>query len=103
MIGDIIISLARGRKDKVNGTGRWHFMKNRYGADGLTFGSKIDTSNGKIDIYETPLDDDEEGDIKPVNAYSNVKTIETIFNKSFLNSIEANSIYYIYNYNNKNL
>ncbi len=57
MIGDIIISLARGRKDKVNGTGRWHFMKNRYGADGLTFGSKIDTSNGKIDIYETPLDD----------------------------------------------
>ena len=74
MIGDIIISLARGRKDKVNGTGRWHFMKNRYGADGLTFGSKIDTSNGKIDIYETPLDDDEEGDIKPVNAYSNVNT-----------------------------
>jgi len=74
MIGDIIISLARGRKDKVNGTGRWHFMKNRYGADGLTFGSKIDTSNGKIDIYETPLDDDEEGETKPVNAYSNVNT-----------------------------
>ena len=74
MIGDIIISLARGRKDKVNGTGRWHFMKNRYGADGLTFGSKIDTSNGKIDIYETPLDDDEEGDTKPVNAYSNINT-----------------------------
>jgi len=74
MIGDIIISLARGRKDKVNGTGRWHFMKNRYGADGLTFGSKIDTSNGKIDIYETPLDDDEDGETKPVNAYSNVNT-----------------------------
>jgi len=74
MIGDIIISLARGRKDKVNGTGRWHFMKNRYGADGLTFGSKIDTSNGKIDIYETPLDDDEEGDIKPVNAFTSVNT-----------------------------
>ncbi len=28
MIGDIIISLARGRKDKVNGTGNWHFIKN---------------------------------------------------------------------------
>ena len=72
MIGDIIISLARKKKDKVNGTGRWHFMKNRYGADGLTFGSKIDTSNGKIDIYETPLDDDDEEDSRPVNSYSNV-------------------------------
>ena len=74
MIGDIIISLARGRKDKVNGTGRWHFMKNRYGADGLTFGSKIDTSNGKIDIYETPLDDDEDGESKPVNSFTSVNT-----------------------------
>ncbi len=46
---------GRKKKDKVNGTGRWHFMKNRYGADGLTFGSKIDTSTGKIDVYETPL------------------------------------------------
>jgi hypothetical protein len=76
MIGDIIISLARGRKDKVNGTGNWHFIKNRYGADGLTFGSKIDTSNGYIDIYDTPLDDEytseTKGANKPVNQYSNV-------------------------------
>ncbi len=74
MIGDIIISLARGRKDKVNGTGRWHFMKNRYGADGLTFGSKIDTSNGKIDIYEKPLEDDDDGGSRPVNSFSDVNT-----------------------------
>ena len=59
MIGDIIISLARGRKDKVNGTGNWHFIKNRYGADGLTFSSKINTANGFIDIYDQPLDDEE--------------------------------------------
>lgn len=59
MIGDIIISLARGRKDKVNGTGRWHFIKNRYGPDGLTFRSKISTSNGYIEIDEQPLDDEE--------------------------------------------
>jgi hypothetical protein len=58
MIGDIIISLARGRKDKVNGTGNWHWIKNRYGADGLTFSSKINTSNGYIDISEQPMDDD---------------------------------------------
>jgi replicative DNA helicase len=72
MIGDIIISLARKRKDKVNGTGRWHIMKNRYGADGLTFGSKIDTSNGHIDIYSTPLEDDEESPRSSNNDYSNV-------------------------------
>jgi replicative DNA helicase len=58
MIGDIIISLARGRKDKVNGTGNWHFIKNRYGPDGLTFSSKINTKNGYIDINNQPLDDD---------------------------------------------
>jgi replicative DNA helicase len=60
MIADIIFSLARKRKDKVNGTGRWHVMKNRYGTDGLTFSSKIDTSNGKVEINDTPLDDDGE-------------------------------------------
>lgn len=68
MIGDIIISLARKRKDKVNGTGRWHVMKNRYGADGMTFGSKIDTSNGKIEIYDTPLDDEDDN----IDPYSGI-------------------------------
>lgn len=75
MIGDIIISLARGRKDKVNGTGNWHFIKNRYGADGLTFGSKINTANGYIDIYDQPLDDEEfeaKGKNKKTNDYSEV-------------------------------
>lgn len=59
MIGDILISLARSKKDKIKGTGRWHIMKNRYGADGLTFASKINTANGKIDIYDVPLDEEE--------------------------------------------
>lgn len=64
MIADILISLARGRKDRISGTGRWHIMGNRYGADGLTFGSKIDTSTGYIEIYETPLDDEDEEETK---------------------------------------
>ena len=78
MIGDIIISLARGRKDKVNGTGNWHFIKNRYGADGLTFGSHINTSTGYIDIYDQPLDDEDTSDLKgknkAVNSFSDVGT-----------------------------
>ena len=76
MIGDIIISLARGRKDKVNGTGNWHIIKNRYGADGLTFGSKINTAHGYIDIYDQPMDDDDttevKGKNKAVNSFSEV-------------------------------
>jgi replicative DNA helicase len=77
MIGDIIISLARGRKDKVNGSGNWHIIKNRYGADGLTFGSKISTSNGYIDIYDQPLDDEafetnSKGNNKQTNQFSEV-------------------------------
>ena len=76
MIGDIIVSLARGRKDKVNGTGNWHFIKNRYGADGLTFGSKINTANGYIDIYEQPMDDNEfqtnKGSNNKANNFSDV-------------------------------
>lgn len=56
MIGDIIISLARGRKDRLNKTGRWHIMGNRYGVDGVTYNSIIDTSTGYIEIDEEELD-----------------------------------------------
>ena len=62
MIGDIIISVARRKKDKVRGTGRWHIVKNRFGADGLSFNSTIDTANGKIIINDTPSEDEDEND-----------------------------------------
>jgi len=55
MIGDIIISLARKHKDKIEGTGRFHIMKNRYGDDGLTFSSKSDNANCYIEISDQPL------------------------------------------------
>ena len=46
MITDFCLSLSRKAKDKINGTGRFHVMKNRYGMDGLTFGVEADTSTG---------------------------------------------------------
>ena len=52
MITDFAMSLSRSHEDKENGTGRWHVMKNRYGADGMTFNSVMDTSIGKIEINE---------------------------------------------------
>jgi replicative DNA helicase len=50
MITDLSISLSRKKEDKVNGTGRLHIMKNRYGMDGLTFQVDVNTSNGHISI-----------------------------------------------------
>jgi replicative DNA helicase len=50
MITDLSISLSRKKEDKVNGTGRLHIMKNRYGIDGLTFKVDVNTSNGHISI-----------------------------------------------------
>ena len=50
MISDFAVSLSRKTEDKENGTGRFHIMKNRYGADGLTFNTIMDTSIGKIEL-----------------------------------------------------
>lgn len=57
MIADFAMSLSRKRQDKVNGTGRVHIMKNRYGMDGMSFGATIDTSVGRIKINSDELDE----------------------------------------------
>jgi hypothetical protein len=59
MIADFAMSLSRQKKDKVNGTGRFHIMKNRYGTDGMTFNVAVDTSTGHIEII-SEMDDDED-------------------------------------------
>ena len=51
MVADFIISLSRKIEDKLAGTGRWHVIKNRFGPDGITLPSKMNTSNGQIHIY----------------------------------------------------
>ncbi len=51
MVADFIISLSRKVQDKLAGTGRWHVIKNRFGPDGITLPSKMNTSNGQINIY----------------------------------------------------
>lgn len=56
MICDFIVSISRKLQDKVNGTGRWHIIKNRFGPDGMTFPSKMNTFTGHVDIYEPSSD-----------------------------------------------
>ena len=60
MITDVCISLSRKRKDKVDGTGRFHIMKNRYGMDGMTYNVKADTSTGHFEVSEHIEIDDED-------------------------------------------
>lgn len=50
MVIDFGMSQSRLRKDKTEGTGRFHIMKNRYGMDGMTYFAQIDTSTGHIII-----------------------------------------------------
>jgi replicative DNA helicase len=57
MITDVCISLSRKKADKVNGTGRFHIMKNRYGIDGLTFGVEADTATGHFIVKDYNPDD----------------------------------------------
>ena len=77
MITDVCISLSRQRKDKVEGTGRFHIMKNRYGMDGLTFGVKADTSTGHFEVsndlyYEGEDDSDTKPSPPQTNSFSGI-------------------------------
>jgi len=85
MIADFIMSWSRKRKDKASGTARMHIMKNRFGQDGMTYGAKINTSNGNIQIENLELGEEElsnsSDQMKPVNK-SNFSIDEKQYLKS---------------------
>ena len=85
MIADFIMSLSRKRQDKVNGTGRMHIIKNRFGSDGMTYGAKINTSNGTIVIEPNELGEEEFTTSSPQSksiSKSNFSTDEKQYLKS---------------------
>ena len=53
MIADFVLSLSRKIEDKVANTGRVHIIKNRFGPDGLTFPTMMNTAIGQIAIYDS--------------------------------------------------
>lgn len=59
MTADFAMSLSRKRQDKVNGTGRIHIMKNRFGGDGMTYAAKVDTKCGSIEINKDEMNEDD--------------------------------------------
>ena len=71
MISDFAMSLSRKKEDKVNGTGRFHIMKNRYGMDGLTFSVIADTSTGHFTVSEYQEKDEETSTFSKPKSKSN--------------------------------
>jgi replicative DNA helicase len=76
MITDVAISLSRKRQDKVNGTGRFHVMKNRYGMDGMTYSAKVNTSNGHIEVLGEFDQDDESTQSSQINNFNTFDTFD---------------------------
>ena len=86
MITDVCISLSRQRKDKVEGTGRFHIMKNRYGMDGLTFGVRANTSTGHFEVSNDLYIEEESPQQPPQNIFdSGIDNFECVKNKFDLN------------------
>ena len=92
MITDFCLSLSRKAKDKVNGTGRFHIMKNRYGIDGLTFGVKADTSTGHFEVHDYDPDEEFENEVSNPSNNKSYGDFDT-FDKQALKSkfFELNS------------
>jgi len=89
MVTDVAISLSRKRQDKVNGTGRFHIMKNRYGIDGLTFAVKADTSTGRFEV-STYIEDDEEISTPPqTNSFREINSLDKALMKQRFFELET--------------
>ena len=52
MTADFVMSMSRKVEDKIANTGRFHVIKNRFGIDGVTYPSKINTNIGVVKIHE---------------------------------------------------
>jgi archaellum biogenesis ATPase FlaH len=68
MIADFVISVSRKVEDKIANTSRFHVIKNRFGIDGITFPSSMNTSIGNIQIYEATTQSGKEVQSKMNNS-----------------------------------
>jgi len=75
MTGDLILSLSRKMEDKAASTARIHIMKNRFGADGLTFPTLFDSSNGNIQVFDPSTREGIEVQQKMSSAEDTVKNV----------------------------
>ena len=84
MITDFCMSLSRKKEDKVNNTGRFHLMKNRYGMDGITFGLDADTSTGHFVVKDEYVEGEEDENFTPSSKSNKFDTDVDTFDKQLL-------------------
>ena len=84
MITDFCMSLSRKKEDKVNNTGRFHLMKNRYGMDGITFGIQADTSTGHFVVKDEYVEGEESDNLSPSSKSNKFDTDVDTFDKQLL-------------------
>ena len=84
MNADFIMSLSRKAKDKINNTARVHIMKNRFGSDGLTFPSKMDTNTGTIEVYAASSSD---GIIASKESASGAEMEKQMLHKKYMDTM----------------
>ena len=78
------MSLSRKKEDKVNNTGRFHLMKNRYGMDGMTFGVEADTSTGHFVVKNEYFEGEESETLTPTTRSNKFDTDVDDFDKQLL-------------------
>ncbi len=54
---DFMASISRKPEDKISNTARFHVIKNRMGADGMTFPMTMDTNRGYLKIHPNSSDE----------------------------------------------
>lgn len=86
MNADFIMSLSRKSTDKLNDTARFHIMKNRFGPDGMTFPSKMNTNTGVIEIYDSNTAD---GVLAQKEAKNGEKAERKMLYKKYLETTEG--------------
>ena len=66
MTADFVASLSRKTDDKLNNKARFHIIKNRFGPDGMSYASTMDTEKGIIEIENsiTGISNDSVDDIR---------------------------------------
>ena len=63
-VADFIFSLSRTITDKAKNRGKIFVAKNRNGKDGVPYPIKMDTSNIKLEVLESELEESEKPDAK---------------------------------------
>lgn len=80
-VADFLVSLSRKNTDKISGTGRCHVVKNRFGPDGITLPTKINTGTGVFNIFE-------DTSLQGKQVQQDMKNGQAAVNKSFLSDFE---------------